>query len=73
MFCLPDIRPCVLDHGQVTKHFREFLWLCTLFTTTTQMQGLSARLGKPVATTNKRVTKYTYYGDCGSPNARSDV
>ena len=22
MFCLPDIRPCVLDHGQVTKHFR---------------------------------------------------
>ena len=41
MYCLPDI----LDLGQVTNYFcRVPLVMYSLYTTTTQMQGLNARL-----------------------------
>ena len=42
MFCLLGI----LDQGQVTNISVKFPWLSTLFTTTTQVQGLNARLVK---------------------------
>ena len=37
MLCLPD-------HEQVQNISVEFLWICILFSTTTQMQSLNARL-----------------------------
>ena len=60
MFCLPDIRPVFFIKGKYQNTSVGFLCLCTLFSTTTQMQGLNAKLrSKPKRVdTEEKLTNY---------------